>query len=205
MRHAIYIMIGLAIFLVTGCVKPKPPRNFFSDQNNPGLSRFTDYGYNIASNYINNVAYTNPYLPEGNALPVVYKTVTTSQFDTLTISWQIAPDTAVQYNFFPQYTQISILLPINKNFSGNDFLALDGQRFPANTCTLNLLQQNSFSEDTLLAGTANIYFVKMGLGTADNSPGQLMFSGLFSGNIGDSIIVGNGRFDFSISVTSLNF
>jgi hypothetical protein len=205
MRHIIYIMTSLIIFFVIGCGKPRPPRNFFSDQNDPGLGRFTDYGYNIASNYINNVAYTNPYLPEGNALPVVYKTVTTSQFDTLTISWQIAPDTAVQYNYFPQYTHISILLPISKNFSGNDFLALSGQRLSANSCTLNLLQQNSFSQDTLLSGIANIYFVKMALGTADSSPGQLLFSGLFSGNIGNNIIVSSGRFDFSIPVTSINF
>ncbi len=205
MRHTLYIIGGVMFFLIAGCVKPKPPRNFFPDQNDPNLSRLTSYGYNIASNYINNVPYSNPYLYNGNTVPTLTKTVTSSPFDTLAISWQIAPDAAIAYDFFPQYTEISILLPVSKNFSGNDFLALSGQRFASNTCTLHLLQQNSFNSDTLLTGTANIYFVEIGFGSSESTEGKLLFSGLYNGNIGDSITVANGRFDFSIPINSINF
>ncbi|HMG81517.1 MAG TPA: hypothetical protein VK559_00650 [Ferruginibacter sp.] len=204
MRKPLYILAISVIILMTGCIK-KRPRNFFPDQNDPNLSRLTDYGYNIATNYINTLPYINPYINNsiGNAVPTVEKIFTTSTFDTLSISWPILIDTTAVYS---QYTKIAILLPISKSFSGNDFLALSGQRFTSNTCTLQLTQNTSFDVDTLLSGTANIYFIKTGLTSPTSSlPENLMFAGLFNGAIGDSITVTKGRFDFSIPVTSINF
>lgn len=187
--------------LLAGCVK----RNFFPDEDDPGLSLLTSHGFNIASSYINKVPYINPYhntiFGINNYLPALHKTITNSGLDTLTLSWKIEPnDSSLIYN--AKYQSITLLMPVPKIFTQNDFLQLKGQRFSSNTNKINI--QSNYYLFNQLSGTSNIYFVEI---KKDNSvdPKNYIISGLFDGNIGDSILITKGRFDFEIAAGSLNF
>jgi hypothetical protein len=197
------LLVCLTILLI-GCGK----RNFFPDEDDPGLSRFTSRGYNIATMYINNVPYINPYkkpLFGGiiNITPTINLISTNSTFDTLDISWKIEiNDSSDSYN--QPYHSISLLMPVSKNFTLHNFLAMSGQRFASNT---NAIALNSFSTyfDTL-TGKSNIYFVNIKyVDSSATSTRSYSLSGLFDGNIGDSILVTKGRFDFSIDADKVNF
>ncbi|HEX4371727.1 MAG TPA: hypothetical protein VHZ50_00340, partial [Puia sp.] len=174
-----------------------------ADVDDPGLSRFTSYGYNNATEYINGSAYINPCsVFSGNDLAAVQKILTNSSFDTLSISWGITTnDSSKPFN--PDYRAISFLMPISKIFTENDFLAFNGRRFASDTITvtMELFNNTSFK---ILSGTANIYFVKVNI---DNSGAEkrFAFSGLCNGNIGDSILITKGRFDFDVPATNFNF
>lgn len=59
MKKIFYKFLPLLLVLsVAGCQK----RNYFPDEYNPGLSRFTSHGFNIGTFYLNNVPYINPFL-----------------------------------------------------------------------------------------------------------------------------------------------
>ncbi|MEO8415088.1 MAG: hypothetical protein ABI472_15580, partial [Ginsengibacter sp.] len=134
-------------------------------------------------------------------LPTVTKIVTNSTFDTLRASWLIEPkDSSTNYN--SPYQSISLLLPIRKSFSKKDFLLMSGKRF-LNTNTIQI-QSFANSSPGQLSGTANIYFVEMTTDSLNNT-NYLSMSGLFDGNIGDSILITKGRFDFKIDAGTLNF
>lgn len=192
------------IILLIGCGK----RNFFPDEDDPGLSRFTSRGYNIATMYINNVPYINPYkkpLFGGvvNFDPTINLISTNSTFDTLNISWRIEiNDSTISYN--NPYYSVSISMPVRKGFTSHDFLAMNGQRFASDSDAILL---NSFYYDpNAFSGKANIYFVNIHYtdSTATSSRSYAL-SGLFNGNIGDSILITKGRFDFRIDATKINF
>ena len=191
----------ITLLLLAGCTK----RNFFPDEDDPGLSLLTSNGFNIASSYINKVPYINPYhntiFGINNYLPTLRKIITNSAFDTLSLSWQIEPnDSSLIYN--AKYQSITLLIPVPKIFTQNDFLLLNGQRFSSNTNKINI--QSNYYLFNQLSGTSNIYFVEI---KKDNSvdPKNYIISGLFDGNIGDSILITKGRFDFEIGAGSLNF
>lgn len=191
-----YASICIIVLLFSGCTK----RNFYPDPDDSGLSILSSHGFNIASLYINNVPYINPYkrgILGGvvNSAPSVHKILTGSTFDTLSLSWFISKnDNSTRYN--SPYHNISLLIPVSKSFSINDFIALSGKRLPANA---NGILVNSFY-NTSNPGTSNLYFVKISLDTS-----ALYFSGLFDGKIGDSIVISKGRFDFKIDKNAINF
>ena len=192
-------IIFTPLLFFAGCAK----RNFYPDPDDPGLSRFTSYGFNIATNYINGSPYINPFRNSfrGNYLPAFTKILTTSAFDTLRISWLIEPKDSIT-NYNSPYQNISLLIPIPKSFSRNDFLLLNGKRL-LNTNTVQI-QSNSNAPPGQFSGTANIYFVQI---TTDslNYTRYFSISGLFDGNIGDSILITKGRFDFRIDAGTLIF
>ncbi len=183
-------------------------RNFFPDPDDPGLSRLTSRGYNIVTMYINNVPYINSYRKPifggiNNTLPIITRKITNSAFDTLEISWQIEINNTSAGNN-QSYNSISLLLPVSKNFSAHDFLAMNGKSFPTDS---NAIAVNYFYNypDTLI-GKSNIYFINIkynSSGTSSNSTYSL--SGLFNGNIGDSILITKGRFDFKIDADQIQF
>lgn len=192
------------IILLIGCGK----RNFFPDQDDRGLSRLTSRGYNIATMYINNVPYINLYQKPlfggiSNRVPTIKLISTNSTFDTLNISWEIEiNDSSNSYN--QPYHSISLLIPVLKNFTAHDFLAMNGERFPLDT---NAIAINSFDNywDTL-SGKSNLYFININYNLPpNNSIGTYSISGLFNGNIGDSILITKGRFDFSIDADKVDF
>jgi hypothetical protein len=214
-----YFIVVLFFFLA-GCAKP--PRNYYPDSDDPGLSRLTSYGYNIATNYINGVAYINPYNepayfslgplpPAGNVIPTFNKIIGSGQEDTLALAWPIEINDGYQ-NI--NYLYISILMPVPKNFTENNFAALSGERLDSNTNIISLSQNSAASyytyntypvfSDSLAytspRGPSNIYFVTISL----SSSGGISMAGLFNGNIGDTAIT-DGRFDFYLPSNYINF
>lgn len=188
--------VCMIILLLCSCGK----RNFYPDPDDPGLSILSSYGFNIASVYINKVPYVNPY-KKGiiggivNYAPTLRKTQTNSALDTVSLTWLISKnDNSTGYN--SSYQNISLLIPVPKSFSLNDFIALSGKRFPANA---NAIAVNSFFNPSN-PGTSNLYFINISLDTT-----ALSFSGLFDGKIGDSIVISKGRFDFKIDKNTINF
>ena len=70
-----YQFLFIALIFFASCGK----RNFFPDQDDPGLSLLTAHGFNIASNYINGQPYVNPFggILRGNYLPLLQKVAST--------------------------------------------------------------------------------------------------------------------------------
>ena len=197
------IIACILILYLSGCNK----RNFFPDPDDPGLSLLTSHGFNIATVYINGVPYINTYskpLFGGiiNSVPTVTKTSTNSTYDTLSISWQIEINDSSGSRSNSLYQTISLLMPVPKTFAKTDFFALGGQRFSDNTNAVVFHSYNNYSDS--LSGTSNIYFVNISYNTSGTTT-NLIFSGLFNGNIGDTILITKGRFDFQIAESSLNF
>lgn len=190
------VSVCVVALLLSSCTK----RNFYSDPDDPGLSILSSYGFNIASVYINNVPYVNPYkrgIIGGiiNYGPTLRKIQTAGALDTIILSWPINKnDNSTVYN--SPYQNLSLLMPVSKSFSVNDFIALSGKRLPANA---NAIAVNSFYNPAN-PGTSNLYFIKIRLDTS-----ALYFSGLFDGKIGDSINITKGRFDFKIDKSAINF
>lgn len=191
-------------FILGSCGK----RNFFPDENNPGLSRLTSRGYNIATMYVNDIPYINTYKKlllggVANSVPTVTLISTGGISDTLSIYWEIQRNDST--NVYSQsYGTISLLIPVPGNFTSNDFLAMAGQRFANNN---NAITLNSFvNYPDSLHGTSNIYFVKIQyINSPATSTNTYAFSGLFDGNIGDSILISKGRFDFEIDASQVKF
>lgn len=191
----------ILLLLLAGCTK----RNFFPDEDDPGLSRFTSRGYNIATAYINNVPYINPFhkfiIGGSNSVPTLRKVITNSMADTLSLSWDIGINDNGQASYNGQYHSISLLMPISKSFNQSNFLQLSSTRSDSNQ-----IQINSFiNQPYTLAGTSNIYFVQLKIDKSVTLPVHYIISGLFDGNIGDTILVTKGRFDFEIDASTLNF
>ena len=193
-----YQFLFIILIVSASCGK----RNFFPDQDDLGLSLLTAHGFNIASNYINGQPYVNPFggILRGNYLPVLQKVSSTNVQDTLSLSWHIEANDGTSISN-SKYTSIIFLLPVSKSFNQQDFLAFNGQKFTSNSARL-YLQTNSFNNP--LRGIANLYFVEINPDDLIN-PNSYIISGLFDGNIGDSILVTKGRFDFRIAINRLNF
>ena len=183
-------------------------RNYFPDPDDRGLSRLTSRGYNIITMYINNVPYINPYRRPlfggiSNTLPTITTKITNNDSVTLQISWQIEiNDTSVSYN--QPYYSISLLIPVSKSFRAHDFLSMNGQRFSPGTNGIAINYPDNYLDS--LAGKSNLYFIDIKYKTlGDGSRHSYSFSGLFDGNIGDSILITKGRFDFEIDADKINF
>ncbi|HSZ86244.1 MAG TPA: hypothetical protein VK787_09450 [Puia sp.] len=190
------IFLILLLLNFTSCVK----RNFYPDADDPGLSRFTSYGFNVVTEYINGVSYINPFsATRGNSLPFLRKISTNSAFDTLSLSWQIEVNGTQSPTYY--FDGICILIPVSKTFNQNDFLALSGQKFDS---TKSAIQLNFGYIPDEFPGIANVYFVKIYTNSND-SIRTYTISGLFNGNIGSNTVITDGRFDFQISSVDLNF
>lgn len=168
--------------------------NFYPDTNDPGLSRFTSRGYNIASCYIKGKAHVN----NGSFYPVLQKDSSVNSIDTLQFKWPLfVHDTA---NIFTAYTDIAFLLTVPKSFDKTNLLEFNGQRFLNSVpVTLTDTSQKKFS------GVATLYFVTVTEALERSNRKYIKMSGLFDGHIGDSIVIAKGRFDFEIYEGSLNF
>lgn len=194
MRHLKYITVTSAIMLIlSGCIKQK----FYPDPDDAGLSRFTSKQYHTGTCYINEIPYIN-YWPKGGIgigplpFPKMTKILSGNTADSLEFSWPIGIN---ENNKFTdgKYSRISIRLPIPQTFSKADLTAWNDKRFGTDVATLYL--------DYNQKGTANIYFVKISPGKTVND--AWLMTGLFDGNIGDSIIIKKGRFDYYVEVEGL--
>ena len=189
-------LLFLLSFELTSCYK----RHFYEDPDDPGLSRFTNRTYNVTSAYIN----SEPWVTSFNSLSgpspaIVFRDSTSSPSDTLYIAWQGGLTHA---NAFPSspwrnWPYLVISIPIKKNFFKSDFLALNGRIFSADSATV-AISHNSYglvSPAVSVSGKGKIYFVNVKPGLHDR---EFTIAGLFEGNIGDSIHITKGRFDYRI-------
>lgn len=167
---------------------------FYPDPDDQGLSRFTARGYNVASEYVNGIAYSNT----GSYNPLLQKVTTGSLIDTLQFGWSLYP-TGV-HNTNDVYGNIRFSLPISQSFSKTNLLGLNGQRF-INSVPFILIDTLSY----ISRGTATLYFVAITSEKSSNNEKYVRLSGLFDGNIGDTVLVTKGRFDFEIQESKLNF
>ena len=179
------------IFFLTTC---HGVWNFYPDADDHGLSRFTSRGYNIASCYLNDTAYVN----NGSFYPLLQKDSSASSIDTLQFKWPLLAHST--FDMFSRYHDIAFLLPIPQSFNKSNLLEFNGQRFLNSVpVTLTDTSQNK------LSGVATLYFVTVTEALDRSNRKYIKMSGLFDGNIGDSISISKGRFDFEIYEGNLNF
>jgi hypothetical protein len=210
--YHLLLLIGI-FFSITGC---HPDRNFYPDQYNPGLSRFTARGYGIVSAYINDSPYVNPYTTGysfygpvgiGNTQVALNINHTSTTYDTLEISWEVTPNFSAT-SYYYGYSYINLYMPIPKSFSESDLLSWRLKRFPeddtAETVSVGI-NSNNYSNNTPLLGPGSIYFVRLDPEGTGIAPQPYVFSGLFQGTAGNGAHITKGRFDFSITPSTLNY
>lgn len=183
-------LIFLSLFLLTKCNSI----GFYPDPDDQGLSRFTSRGYNVATEYINGLPYSNL----GAYYPLLRKDNAVSSTDTLRFTWRLNSDN--NPNAGSLYDTISFMLPVSPTFNKENLLGYNGQRF-LNTIPFVLKSASS----GILAGNATLYFVAVTSETSTYNEKYIKLSGLFDGNIGDTVLVTKGRFDFEIQESQLNF
>lgn len=171
--------------------------NFFPDPDDPGLSRFTSRGYNVATAYINDVSFGN----NGQSYSLLQKDSSASAIDTLKFAWPLYSINALINNF--TYQNISFLMPVSSSFNKNDLLALNGQRL-LNSVKVVVQKIQDTSLETI-SGIANLYFVSVKENLSYPPQKYIRLSGLFDGNIGDTVLITKGRFDFEVNENDLNF
>ncbi|MEO8854153.1 MAG: hypothetical protein ABI359_10260 [Ginsengibacter sp.] len=168
--------------------------NFYPDPDDPGLSRFTSRGYNVATTYVNGKSFVNT----GSFTPILQKDSTGSTVDTLHFKWNIYRNDSTYLK--SAYQSISFLMPVPSVFNKTNLLAFNGQRF-LNSVPVTL-QDSSLRN---FEGIATLYFVSVSETNYSSNQKYIKLSGLFDGNIGDSIHITKGRFDFEIYEDYLNF
>ena len=181
------------MLILSSCIKQK----FYPDPDDAGLSRFTSKKFHTGTCYINEIPYINYWQNGGIGIaplpfPKMTKFGSGSPADSLEFSWPIGIN---KNNKFTngKYQRISIRLPIPQTFSRDDLIAWNDKRFGADVATLYL--------DYDKKGRANIYFVKISPPATGND--FWLMTGLFDGNIGDSIVIKKGRFDYYVEVEGL--
>jgi len=177
--------------------------NFFEDVDDPGLSRFTSRGYNVASAYINNEAWVNYFNSASGPSPMlIFLDTATTAKDSLYIQWE----GDINNSLFSERnrTYLTISLPVKRGFSVDDFLSWNAKTFPSDSTTVTI-SLSDFSEPNSglgISGTGKIYFVKIQQRIDNKNSFDL--SGLFEGKIGDSVIIRKGRFDYVSSIQNFH-
>lgn len=176
------------VFLMT-CNYGMPPK---PDVDDRGLYALTSGGGHVASCYIND----KPFANDNNYF--LQKDTGANSITRLKLSWRLLVHDSV-FQKSP-YDSISFSLPVPKSFNQSNLLSLSGQRF-LNSVPVTL--QDSLQHE--LSGVGTLYFVSVKENTGYNNQKFFAISGLFDANIGDSILVTKGRFDFEFNPASLNF
>jgi len=180
---------------------------FYSDPNDPGLSEFSDHGYQQVSSYINDdpwvgasQAYSHFNLASDSFYTYsqyIWLQATAAAQDTLHFSWSgrfgVTQSDFVYTYQWQSNNVVTLSIPVPKNFTIREFYALRGKRFPdAGTPVSISLGNGVADQSTTLDGTGKIYLVSIKtMGEAS----EFQMTGLYEGNIGDSIHITKGRFD----------
>lgn len=186
-------MILLPMLMLAGCLKQR----FIPDPFNQALSMLTTSQTNTGTCLINDVPFIN-YWPESGAggfgripYPRITGYVIPNQPDSIDFSWQIGQRKNGKF-VNGAYDNISIRIPAPLGASFKTLMSWRGKRFASNECKVYL----NYS----LQGSANIYFVA--IDQKSQASDHIYISGLFDGNIGDSIHITKGRFDY---IAEINF
>lgn len=190
--------MSVILMFFSGCLQQK----FFPDPDDPELSRFTSSHYQTGTCYINDTVYMN-WWPKGGInlsptgrlpFPSIEKTYSVSTPDSIDFSWRFNKKNDTIPNA-RDYRTILYRVPVPEGFTTENILNLSGQRFNTGQCTVYLDLEHK-------QGQGNIYFVKVKEIKSKNNPLEnnrfFQISGLFDGNIGDSIYIKKGRFDYVV-------
>lgn len=198
------ILLGLTI---VGCSKNYT--NFYEDEDNGGIAIFSNNGNNLLSCYIDN----NPWRTSNRSTSLfgrpeyevyIYKTASTGIFDTLKFQW-----TGYYTADINASGQISLVLPVAKNFGYKNLSALAGQRLHIDTTNgffsfyssgLNLPGSNNANKK----GSGNIYFHTASFDSIGPGSYSGTMSGLFDADF-NAVKITKGRFDHSFSPNQVIF
>ena len=191
-----FFLLLLPGFLLMSCSKNLT--NYYGDEQDPGLTIFSNKGNNILTCFIGGKPWqTAPRVRFGLYASLhyevdIYRQQTTASQDTLRIIW------TGYYNENKDSTgYLALTVPIAKNFNYKSFSALQGQRINIDTTngffSTNIKGLNS----SKIKGRGSIYFHSALL----DSIGPSSYKGKMSGLIEADFIsnkITKGRFDHSI-------
>lgn len=179
--------------LLGSCLKQR----FFPDPFDPQLSRLTDSRYQTGTCYINGDVYINDWPESGFSIgrpglpyPSLRRTRTQGA-DSMDLSWKLMLKEKNTIRPGTYYT-ISLRMPVRPGFTVSDIQTLEGLRFASG-------QGRIYLDHDRLSGSGGIYFIKVRPDTSGSVPHAFFYmSGIFEGDIGDTIQVKKGRFDFVV-------
>lgn len=168
---------------------------FLEDDDAEDLSVFSDNGNNVMTCYINGKSFRTKdrivrygFYAHDDTEINLSKYVFDADSDTLIIRWQANPSS-------PEPSSISLVLPVKKDFSYNDFNAFNGKRLAVDGVN-GYFMINQYSWEK---GTGNIYFHQASLLQNDPDGTGSHFSGIFEATL-PSYKITRGRFDHSLPV-----
>lgn len=183
------VIIAVSIF-VTGCKKNHT--QFFEDEHAEKLSVFSDKGYNVMTCYVNDIPFrttdriTNGTVFNGMTREVqLVKEMYNTDSDTLFITWYGDGRSG--------FSSISLVMPVQKDFSISDFYGFNGKRMAINGVNGYFIANNYREEK----GTGNIYFHSAIINRYDTLGTSSKLSGLFEAIL-PSYKITKGRFDHSL-------
>lgn len=207
MKRSLFIFITILLFY--SCKKSF----FYEDPYNSGLSIFSSKNYNVCSAYINDSAWISEYNPPSIFSFTPYRspiylsvdTINNPQSDTLNLVWyggfNYSPPGFIS---FQGQFYLTFAFPVKKNFTKVDFLNWNGKLFPEGTTSATVLFSSLpyyyANNSSQINGSGKIYFVRI----SPQSNNGISLSGLFEGNIGDTILIKKGRFDFLLDSSQVH-
>jgi len=177
---------------------------FYEDEQDPGLSIFSDNSNNVMSCYVDSMVWKTFDRTFGGFAPAHYETSitrlnTVGVQDTLVLTWY--GDFADDSN--QSLSEIIVALPIAKNFTYNDFNNLQGKRITLDG-TNGFFTSLNLGVNNDVKGTGNIYFHFAELKNISVNLYQGRMSGIFDADIG-TIQIRKGRFDHEIDPSQVRF
>ena len=196
------LCLVLFYILLSGCYKEES--NFYPDEENPGLSIFSNNANNVMSCIVQGKPFRtvtrSVSVFSGRNLEVyIRRQQTNTQHDTLSFQWIITNPLELG-----NYGELTLQLPVAKNFSYHDFSALQGKRINVGvnggyfTTALPLPNFNNAK------GTGMIYFNIARLDSIGPNLFEGNFAGLFEADF-NTFKVEKGRFDHAIIPELVSF
>lgn len=196
---SIAVVIAALIFL-TGCTKNET--HYYQDNNAAGLSIFSNTGNNTFSCFIDGSAWRTVDRTSGGILSRnVYEVQIRKQFfdsltDVLSITWE-----GYYVSDKNNSGDISLNLYVPKNFSYNDFSAMQGKRLIIDSTNGYFLAALGAND---VRGTGTIYFNTANLIANSVSGNGGSMSGLLEADFG-SFQLTSGRFDHNLDAIQIFF
>ncbi|MFT3934810.1 MAG: hypothetical protein QM726_14390 [Chitinophagaceae bacterium] len=202
-----FISLVLLILAFAGCRKVES--HYYADETTPGTAIFTNTGNNVMTTLFNGHPWRTVERSSGGVglgsgytteLQII-KLKTASTLDTLVITWK--SDDYNQDNY-----DISLVLPVAKNFTWNNFSSFQGKRFTIDSTNgffaLTHDYYNFYNQLNLTAGKGSVYFNTAYLDSSSVS--GVGFRGRISGLLEASInanginaVISSGRFDDALT------
>lgn len=195
------IILLLPCFILVSCYKNET--KYVADEQNKGLSIFSNTGNNIFSCYINDSPWrtinrtTAGFLARPTSELFIYKQNDSTNSARLIIEWS--------GNFLSNpnnFDRISLYLSVPGSFSNKDIAKLQGQRITIDSTTNGYFQADvqGFSGK----GSGSIYFNKASFDSTASGTGTGSLSGLLEASF-STFKITNGRFDHQLTYGQVYF